>query len=93
MKQGAIYVAGNHQFLGHPLRSGFVSDLSDMLLLPTAPDLWLHGHVHDRFDYTVWRTTVVANPAGCVRSRQTVASVAHFEFENADFDPRMVVEV
>lgn len=81
------------RYANHPLRSGFVSDLSDMLLSPTAPDLWLHGHVHDRFDYTVGRTRVVANPAGYIRNRQTVASVADFEFENADFDPRMVVEV
>lgn len=81
------------RYANHPLRSGFVSDLSDILLSPNAPDLWLHGHVHDRFDYAVGRTRVVTNPAGYIRNRQTAESPADFEFENADFDPRMVVEV
>ncbi|AVH85107.1 hypothetical protein RsoM2USA_179 [Ralstonia phage RsoM2USA] len=29
-------------------------------------DYWLHGHVHDPFDYVVDRTRVICNPAGYV---------------------------
>ena len=44
------------------------------------PALWVHGHVHDSFDYRVGDTRVVCNPRG-------------YGAENAAFDPLMVVEV
>lgn len=28
------------------------------------PALWLHGHVHDSFDYYIGNTRIVANPRG-----------------------------
>lgn len=40
------------------------SDLSELLLGPTAPDLWLHGHAHVFCDYVVGRTRIVANARG-----------------------------
>lgn len=81
------------RYVDNPLNSAFVSDLSEILLSGHAPDLWLHGHVHDGFDYTVGRTRVVANPAGYVRNRRTAANRAEFEFENETFESRIVVEV
>lgn len=59
-------------------------------LLPHA-DLWLHGHLHARSDYTVqgqrddgspWRCRVVANPLGYARKG-----------EQASFDPGCCVTV
>jgi Icc-related predicted phosphoesterase len=41
----------------------FVSNLED-LILATHPVLWVHGHVHDPFDYMVGETRVLANPRG-----------------------------
>lgn len=32
----------------------------------------------------------LADPAGYIRNRQAVASPADFEFENANFDPRIM---
>ena len=49
------------RFAGSALNAGFVSDLSDLM---PGVDLWLHGHVHDSFDYQVGQCRVVANPAG-----------------------------
>lgn len=81
------------RYFNNPLNAGFVSDLSEILYSPTAPDLWLHGHVHDGFDYTVGRTRVVANPAGYVRNRHMAVGRTDFEFENETFNPKMVLEV
>lgn len=44
------------------------------------PDLWVHGHVHDSFDYRVDMTRIVANPRG-------------YGDENARFDSLLVVEL
>lgn len=83
----------HQRYVNNPLNPGFVSDLSEILDPPTAPDLWLHGHVHDSFDYTVGRTRVVANPAGYIRNRRFAAGRDYFQFENATFDPNMLLEV
>ena len=32
-----------------------------------GPALWIHGHVHESFDYTIGRTQVVCNPRGYAR--------------------------
>ena len=69
-----------------PLTPGFVSDLS-AVMERCRPALWIHGHVHDRFDYTVGPTRILANPKGYGPER-TGASP-----ENAAFDPALVVEV
>jgi len=39
------------------------SDL-DALIQDCGPALWIHGHVHDSFDYPIGRTTVACNPRG-----------------------------
>jgi len=36
----------------------------DALIQDCGPALWIHGHVHDSFDYTIGRTTIVCNPRG-----------------------------
>lgn len=77
----------------NPLNGGFVSDLSEILLSGNAPDLWLHGHVHDGFDYTIGCARVVANLAGYIRNRRSASSRQEFEFENATLYPCMVLEV
>lgn len=81
------------RYAGDVLNAAFVSDLSEILLSKHAPDLWLHGHVHDSFDYVVGRTRVVANPAGYVLNRRYVSSRDDFEFENKAFDRNLVLEV
>lgn len=63
-----------------PLDAAYASDLSAILEGPTAPALWVHGHVHESRDYTVGGTRVVANPRG-------------YADEHTGFDPGLVVEV
>jgi hypothetical protein len=31
---------------------------------PPGPDLWVHGHTHNSFDYMFGKTRVVVNPYG-----------------------------
>ena len=77
------------RYVGDQLSAAFVSDLSDLM---PGVDLWLHGHVHDGFDYQVGRCRVVANPAGYVLNRG-YAERDDYQFENPLFDRNMLVEV
>jgi len=74
------------RFKGDVLTPGFCSDLS-WVIEKFHPELWIHGHTHDSFDYVVpWSdgsggTRVVCNPRG-------------YLFENSmKFDPAKVVTV
>jgi len=67
------------KYAGDPLNPAFVSDLTGMIEA-RAPDLWVHGHVHNVFDYVVGRTRIVCNPRG-------------YSNENREFDWNKVVEI
>lgn len=51
-----------------PLTPAFVTDL-DRLMDASRVALWVHGHTHDAFDYTVQGTRVVCNPRGYAPDR------------------------
>lgn len=62
------------------LTPAFVSDL-EQVIHRNRPALWIHGHVHDTFDYHVGSARIVCNPRG-------------YGDENAPrFDPGFIVEV
>ncbi len=72
------------RFDGDDLSPCYLSDLSRLL---GRSALWIHGHVHDSFDYRVQGTRVVANPRGYVLSKKLGTP------ENKGFDPALVVQV
>ena len=78
------------RFAGNPLNPGFISDLSELM---QGADLWLHGHVHDGFDYAVGRCRVLTNPAGYIRNLRSARSASDFVFENGLFNSSMVIEL
>ncbi len=78
------------RYVGDPLNAAFVSNLSE--LLPKA-DIWIHGHVHDSFDYKIGRCRVVANPRGYVRDMHSAPRAADLVFENPAFQWACVVDV
>lgn len=80
------------RFAGNILNAAFVTDLGN-LMRQYRPELWIHGHVHDSFDYRVGTTRVVANPRGYARNRNSAATPEKLEWENAAFDPRLVVKI
>lgn len=62
---------------------GFVTEmLSEFCRVPM---LWVHGHTHDSFDYQVDDCRVLCNPRGYMNR--------HGEFENMEFNSRLVVEI
>lgn len=71
------------RFAGSPVNACFVSDL-EARIRHWQPRLWLHGHTHDSFDYTIGSTRVVSNPRGYAPKGKP---------ENAAFDPSLVIEI
>lgn len=65
--------------------ASFASDL-DSLMGNAA--LWVHGHTHDSFDYTLNGTRVVCNPRGYCEF-----SGSGIECENRLFDSEKIVEI
>lgn len=68
------------RFADDLLSAGFLSDLTHLM---GKADLWIHGHIHDSFDYQVNGTRVVCNPRGYV-SRGRV--------ENEQFSDCLVID-
>jgi hypothetical protein len=68
------------RFRADPMSPAFSSDL-EAIILRHQPDLWIHGHTHDSFDYTIGRTRVICNPAG------------YSHEHNPDFMPDLVVDL
>ncbi|MBI0328909.1 metallophosphoesterase [Burkholderia plantarii] len=65
------------RYAGEIVSAGFVSELDTLVAPPVA--LWVHGHTHTSFDYTVASgTRVVCNPRGYLRRRTG-------EWENPEF--------
>lgn len=63
------------------LRWCYASDLGG-LIDHGRPDLWVHGHLHDRADYRLGATRIVCNPRGHVE-----------EPSSRTFDPSLVIPV
>jgi len=78
------------RYIGEALNAAFVSDLSGLV---SKADFWIHGHVHDSFDYTVDGCRVIANPAGYVRNRSEATNVKELIFENRSFQFACVIDV
>ena len=71
------------RFAGSPLNACFVSN-AERLLGGERVHYWIHGHLHDSFDYDIAGTRVLCNPRGYAKDGQV---------ENARFNPHLVVEV
>ena len=83
------------RFAGHPANPAYVSHLDAMV---SCADAWLHGHVHDSFDYVVpgeggRACRVVANPRGYARRREQARSAAELDFENPRFAAQCLLRI
>ena len=65
------------------LNACFASNAEELVKASRAK-LWVHGHMHDSFDYRLGETRVVCNPRGYARDGVN---------ENAAFNPRLVIKV
>lgn len=78
------------RFQGNPMNAAFISDLEPLV---RQADFWLHGHVHDSFDYRVGKCRVVANPRGYPRRGTMSGAFADARFENEAFQSACVIEL
>lgn len=70
------------RFARAAINAFFVSDMTQRLR-EMQPKLWIHGHTHDRCDYVIDNTRIVANPLGYPN-----------EFASLEaFDPSLYVEI
>jgi Icc-related predicted phosphoesterase len=53
------------QYQNDLVAAGYASDL-EAFIKETKPDLWIHGHVHEPFDYYIGETRIICNPHGYV---------------------------
>lgn len=68
------------RFRGDPLNPAFASNL-EPFISEYEPTMWIHGHIHQRADYVVGNTRVIANPRGYPSEPYT------------GFDPELVVDI
>ena len=78
------------RYAGTLLNAGFVSDLTPLL---GKAQLWIHGHVHDSFDYSVAGTRILANPRGYALNRRAAEQPAQIQWENPLFDAQLTVKI
>jgi predicted phosphodiesterase len=83
------------KYKGNSLNAGFVSDLS--ALMPNV-DVWIHGHVHDNFDYHVATSKthncrVVVNPGSYPKNLHGAILEDQIIWENPKFKTDLVVLV
>ena len=71
------------RFKNSSINACFVSDLTEKICV-WQPDLWLHGHTHDSFDYRVGRTRIVCNARGYAKAGVN---------ENSLFDPGFTIDL
>jgi predicted phosphodiesterase len=67
------------RWVGSALNRFFLCDM-ELYIQSKKPKLWIHGHTHDPFDYSLEGCRVVCNPLG-------------YPGENVHFDDRKIVEV
>ena len=70
------------EYAADPVSAAFASVLDELVY---KADLWIHGHTHSSFDYTLGQCRVVANPLGYMKRGG--------QAENSEFNPNFIVEV
>lgn len=69
----------HQRFAGQVLNYAYYSNL-DNLVAHSGAALWVHGHVHNNFDYQIGETRVLCNPCG-------------YPGENKEFNPALIVDI
>lgn len=88
--EGPTVVVTHHAPTRHSVHPRFAESLisagfaSDCTSLMGRAILWIHGHTHDSFDYSVRGTRVICNPRGYMRDGIP---------ENPAFDPTLLIDI
>jgi Icc-related predicted phosphoesterase len=68
------------EFRSDMVSAAYSSRLED-LILEKKPNIWIHGHTHNKFDYYIGDTRVICNPRG------------YHGYEDTGFDPNFVIDI
>lgn len=102
---GSVVVVSHHApheksiadgFNGDILNGAYYEDMSEFMINDNAPNLWIHGHVHNSFDYIVGNTRVVSNPRGYNQKHYYASLMTDKEVythDNADFNKSLIIEL
>ena len=87
---GPVIVVGHHapsnqsihpRFASQwPMNAAFVNNLDEYIIDHPQIKMWIHGHVHDRWDYMIGDTRIICNPHG-------------YPDEPRVWDPNLVIEI
>lgn len=77
----SLSLAPRYQQAGSHLNASYASNL-DPLIGGERVSAWIHGHVHDSFDYDLYGTRVICNPRGYAGHKT-----------NPAFNPGFVIEI
>lgn len=77
MKEGDIVVTHHapstksisEYWRGDECNRFFVNYEAEKIIAEKKPKLWIAGHMHSRFDYTIYNTRVIQNPLGYPREK------------------------
>ena len=72
----------SEQYASDPVSAAYASRLED---LANQADVWIHGHMHDSFDYQIGKCRVICNPCGYMTRGGGI--------ENARFDPNLTIDL
>lgn len=76
------YSSIHDRYKGSNINHAYYSNLDEIMYQDYSPVLWVHGHMHDSFDYKIHNTRVIVNPRGY-----------HPSDTNPKYDPTLVIEV
>jgi Icc-related predicted phosphoesterase len=87
---GDVIVLGHHapsfhsvheQYRNQGIMNGaFCSNLDEFIMSQSKIKLWIHGHVHNEFDYMIEQCRIICNPLG-------------YPGEKNQFNPNLVIEI
>lgn len=92
-KDKKIVVVGHHspshqsvdtRYKNDSLNGAYASDLEEFILNHPQINVWTHGHMHKRNEYTIGSTRIVCNPRGYHQ---------HGYGEDTGWDPNLIVEI
>ncbi|WP_076592148.1 metallophosphoesterase family protein [Herminiimonas arsenitoxidans] len=72
----------SERYTSDPISASYASRLDEMV---SQSDIWIHGHMHESFDYRIGKCRVVCNPCGYMTRSG--------EIENEQFDPNFIIEI
>lgn len=70
------------RYASDPVSASYASRLDDIAI---QSDYWIHGHMHESFDYQIGKCRVVCNPCGYMTRGGGI--------ENEEFNPNFILEL